>query len=86
MDAAAPPTDAFTAAMIPAGEHFCKQTNAGEVLWQQGYETMNPFVVGPCFKVQGRVVMGNGKPGFGTMQTGAPMSRLRSSCRNTRRR
>ncbi len=40
MDTAAPPTDAFTAAMIPAGEHFCQQTNAGEVLWQQGYETM----------------------------------------------
>jgi hypothetical protein len=39
MDTAAPPTDAFTAAMIPTGEHFCQQTNAGEALWQQGYET-----------------------------------------------
>jgi hypothetical protein len=39
MDTGAPPTDAFTASMIPAGEQFCQQTNAGEMLWQQGYET-----------------------------------------------
>lgn len=30
----------------------------------------NPSVVGPCFEVQGRAVIGNGTPGFRIMQAG----------------
>lgn len=30
----------------------------------------NPAVVGPCFKVHGRAVIGNGTPGFRIMQSG----------------
>lgn len=39
MDTAAP-GDAFTAAMIPAGQHFCQLTNTGNAIWTNGWETV----------------------------------------------
>ncbi len=39
MDTAAP-SDAFTAAMIPAGGHSCRITNTGNAIWTQGWETV----------------------------------------------
>jgi hypothetical protein len=58
-----------TLLLVVVGQPHAEE-DPGKSIHREAGCAMNPSVVGPCFKVQGRAVMGHGTPGFRITQTG----------------
>ena len=64
------PSVALAALLLAMAGQARAEPDLGKTIDRGSGCAKNPSVVGPCFQVQGRAVIGNGTPGFRIMQAG----------------
>jgi len=63
-------TAALVTVLVAVAGQPRAEPDPGKTIDREAGCAKNPSVVGPCFEVQGRAVIGNGTPGFRIMQAG----------------